>query len=496
MLATSFAILVVSIFALGVVQSFYQLAFHPLAKFPGPKFAALSRLYEFYYHIIVGGGWEDQIRYIHTSYNSPIVRIGPNEVHVNDPEYYDSIFNFSPHLDKRKGALDNLQHTPSHAQHKLRRQSLEPFFSRGNIMTLEFVIRDNIEKLCAQLKSAKESSSPTNISLLYRCLTADFITEYCFGRNQGFLDDPKGSKPFFEGYSDGFKQVSLMQEFKPWERLTAWLTLLPEPLLPPKSSKTGTFIRVLQGIRRDVQRAVTSDTKEGDRRTIFTELPKNEKLPSSEKTETIMYHTAVLLIGAGLETSGHTLETATFHLNVPENSHVLKKLKDEVTEIWPNADEEVPSWKTLEKLPYLQCVLKESLRLSLGVSARLCRINHHEAMFYKDRTIPAGSAISMSQFDLHFDSNIFPDPWTFSPDRWEGEEGKRREKYLVSFSRGSRVCIGMNLAMAELNTTLAAMIRRFDFKLFETDRRDVDYKYDYFVPFPETGDKGVRVEVL
>lgn len=54
----------------------------------------------------------------------------------------------------------------------------------------------------------------------------------------------------------------------------------------------------------------------------------------------------------------------------------------------------------------------------------------------------------------------------------------------------------MNLAMAELNTTLAAMVRRFDFKLFETDRRDVDYKFDYFVPFPETGDKGVRVKVL
>jgi hypothetical protein len=48
--------------------------------------------------------------------------------------------------------------------------------------------------------------------------------------------------------------------------------------------------------------------------------------------------------------------------------------------------------------------------------------------------------------------------------------------------------------MAELYLTLASIIHHFDMRLFETDGRDVDPKYDCFVPFPET-DRGVRVAV-
>lgn len=43
--------------------------------------------------------------------------------------------------------------------------------------------------------------------------------------------------------------------------------------------------------------------------------------------------------------------------------------------------------------------------------------------------------------------------------------------------------------------TLAAVVSRFDMTLYESDRRDVDLRYDYFVPIPETGDKGVSVKI-
>lgn len=50
--------------------------------------------------------------------------------------------------------------------------------------------------------------------------------------------------------------------------------------------------------------------------------------------------------------------------------------------------------------------------------------------------------------------------------------------------------------MAELHITLAAVVRRFNMALYESDRRDVDVKYDHFVQIPETGDKGVSVKML
>lgn len=45
---------------------------------------------------------------------------------------------------------------------------------------------------------------------------------------------------------------------------------------------------------------------------------------------------------------------------------------------------------------------------------------------------------------MHHDESIFPDSYTFKPERWvDPAERKRLEKYLVAFSKGSRQCIGM-----------------------------------------------------
>ena len=50
------------------------------------------------------------------------------------------------------------------------------------------------------------------------------------------------------------------------------------------------------------------------------------------------------------------------------------------------------------------------------------------------------------------------------------------------------------LAFAELFITIATLVRRFDFELFETTRRDVDPARDFFIPKSET-DNSVRMVV-
>jgi cytochrome P450 len=45
---------------------------------------------------------------------------------------------------------------------------------------------------------------------------------------------------------------------------------------------------------------------------------------------------------------------------------------------------------------------------------------------------------------VHTDEAIFPDPYKYNPDRWVGQgKQKQLEKYMVSFSKGSRQCLGM-----------------------------------------------------
>ncbi len=65
----------------------------------------------------------------------------------------------------------------------------------------------------------------------------------------------------------------------------------------------------------------------------------------------------------------------------------------------------------------------------------------------------------------HNNAELFPDPKTFDPSRWTvglPEEIRARERALVPFSKGSRNCVGQNLAMGEIYCTLAALFHRFD----------------------------------
>ena len=73
--------------------------------------------------------------------------------------------------------------------------------------------------------------------------------------------------------------------------------------------------------------------------------------------------------------------------------------------------------------------------------------------------------MSTSSWFIHHDPSIFPEPDVFKPERWEGEEVKELEKYLVPFSKGVRMCLGFNLGWAELRMVTAYTYRKFDLEL-------------------------------
>ncbi|KAI1159306.1 hypothetical protein F5B18DRAFT_637278 [Nemania serpens] len=70
----------------------------------------------------------------------------------------------------------------------------------------------------------------------------------------------------------------------------------------------------------------------------------------------------------------------------------------------------------------------------------------------------------------------------------------RRRRSMLSFMRGPRVCIGRDLANAEMAVVLA-MIARWDLELFKMNEEDVKLKHDYHVMCPKLESKGVRVKV-
>ena len=166
------------------------------------------------------------------------------------------------------------------------------------------------------------------------------------------------------------------------------------------------------------------------------------------------------------------------------------KLRSELQTLAPDAP-----LTALQQLPYLAAVCHEANRLSFGLTGRNARIAPDETLQYGPYILPPGTPMSMTTLCIHTDETVFPDPWTFNPDRWLGPAGKERQKYQFGFGGGSRKCLGIGLASAELTLVIAAVVR-YDMRLFETDASDVTFKHDCQVAHPKLDSKGIRAVVV
>lgn len=72
----------------------YRLIFHPLRHIPGPFLARLTYGYQMYYDVYLGGLMPRNLAKLSQKYG-PVVRIAPDRVHVNDPEFYKRFANIS-----------------------------------------------------------------------------------------------------------------------------------------------------------------------------------------------------------------------------------------------------------------------------------------------------------------------------------------------------------------------------------------------------------------
>jgi len=163
------------------------------------------------------------------------------------------------------------------------------------------------------------------------------------------------------------------------------------------------------------------------------------------------------------------------------NPNVHKRLYKELEAAIPDPSS-IPSHQVLEKLPYLNVVVKEGIRQAVGAYGRLPRVNPKADILYKDWVVPAGCAIGMSAYYILWDPEIFKDPGAFNPERWlDPSTRETLDRYYVAFGRGPRSCVGMNLAYAELYTVIATVIRRFPtLRLYETSPQDVEAIHDFF----------------
>ncbi|KAL9045863.1 MAG: hypothetical protein Q9214_001167 [Letrouitia sp. 1 TL-2023] len=309
--------------------SIYRLTSHPLAKFPGPKIAAATSWYEFYYDWWLQGQYIFEIERMHNKYG-PIVRINPEELSIHDPAAYNEIF-----VTESKRRTDNYNSflqgvgfegshllTVDHDLHRRRRKPLNPFFSRLGISRLEPVIVQSVKKLVARLELLKGSNTVVRLDHAFTALTGDVIGKVCCDDKEIFLDDPDfASWCFSNHYPIAMKHIMAAKQEK------------------------------LENDRKGTQ---ASDSISLFRHIINSDMPESER--SSER----LAKEAQILLAAGTESISRTLGYISYFILANPSLH--SRLEEELEMPMSKYPEVVPTWAELEKVPILQAIIKESLR--------------------------------------------------------------------------------------------------------------------------------------
>lgn len=123
---------------------------------------------------------------------------------------------------------------------------------------------------------------------------------------------------------------------------------------------------------------------------------------------------------------------------------------------------------------------------------RLPRIVPPSGWTFKDTYFPPGTILGCAAYSLHFDRSIFPDPYSFNPERWlDKDVADEMSKSWFAFGAGSRACIARNLATVEL---LLAVEKIAECRVLER-ARSVQCKvfiYEWF----NSRVKGEKIEVV
>ncbi|KAL5338820.1 putative cytochrome P450 [Aspergillus crustosus] len=479
----------------------YRLYFHPLARFPGPKIAAATGWFEFYHEVIRGGMYVHVIKKMHEDYG-PIIRINPWEIVINDGDYYNTVYVASNTRRTEKWTslqgtgLSAMGMTLGHEVHRRRRKYFDPFFSRLGVTQIEGVVVDEVKLLEERLVGFRNSHRTLHLEHVTAAFTGDIVTKICSEKSPEMIRHPEFGKQWHDTILTYQRQVHLFMQFP---QLIALTQAIPRSLvmrLSPGAAAFGTLHQFAHEHITEAKQDIISAEKlqQDGRSSVFRHVLASD-MPETERDTERLTREALALFGAGTATLVRSFSVMFYY--ILSNPELENQLRNELKDVMAEYPAKLPTWQELERLPYLHGTVKEGLRVSYGVMRHLARISPDEPLQYKQWTIPAGTPVGMSSHSLHTDPDTFPEPYKFRPERWFGKYDAKLNRNWVPFARGSRMCIGSNLALAEMYWVLAVLFRPGAprLELFESTEADVVPVRDYVGGVAEFGTQGLRVKV-
>ncbi|MGM0605177.1 MAG: cytochrome P450 [Halobacteriota archaeon] len=220
------------------------------------------------------------------------------------------------------------------------------------------------------------------------------------------------------------------------------------------------YRRVLSAYRDRIDSLITARRSNGtDGDDLLSILLEAEGPDGTTLSESEIRDTLITFGFAGHETTSLALTYAV--LLIATHEHVRENLDAEYERVLGRSQLDFAAVRRLE---YTDRVITEAMRLY--PPAYMIFRKATEATVIGGYRIPAGSILTLPQYQIHRDDRFYDDPAAFRPDRWTDEfEAQLPEYAYFPFGGGPRHCIGMRFATLELKVILSTLLRRFEFEL-------------------------------
>ncbi|KKY17390.1 putative benzoate 4-monooxygenase cytochrome [Phaeomoniella chlamydospora] len=470
-----------------------------LRKVPGPPSFALTR-YRLAYSAFQGHRCAT-IHELHEKYG-PVVRVTPTEISFSSLSALRTIYGAGSGFERTDfyrmfdvyGA-PNLFSFRSVRDHRERKKLLSHAYSNQMILNPHntALVEGKVAQYINFLRTEPEIASETFASLHY--FSFDTISEFMYGPEHG------GTKAMVGNQQD---RNLLYDILHPSRRRLAWFAVHFPAYTKWITTRVGLLDRLItklgllpmrrpfmySGIRSHALRAFHSMKNGGpevwkrySETTILGRLLSLQSTTGLTDMEIASECADQLL--AGIDTTSDSSMFLIWALSRPENKIYQDRLRAELlTNLTFDPTTGVPELKSALHLPYLNAVIRETLRLYAPLPTSEPRSSPVPVLI-DNHLIPAGTTVSMSPYTLHRSPHAFPSPLTFNPERWllpissppsntpitttttkptytPLPTSSPPNQYFWSFSSGGRMCIGLHLAMAEMTCLIAAIYGNFE----------------------------------
>lgn len=417
----------------------------------------------------------------------PVARVGPNDLMTASPELLSHMNGArSPYTrvawmnggTRFEVGRDHIFSTIDEDTHTKRRAKMASGYSGKENVGLEPDIDKCLEELLGLLRSRYLStptkSTPFDLGRKVQYFTLDVISLIGFGKAFGNLKADADKDGYIAASEAGMTAVRISTAFG-LRPIFQWPPI--ERLLGPSEKDKSGFGHMLGTARKMIEQRLGKPTE--GRSDMLAAFMRHGLSKEDLVTESL------LQIMAGSDTSATAIRSTMLHL--VSNPRVYKRLQAEIDAAVSSGD--VPAGpsivqdSSLRKLPYLQAVVREGLRIHPPVAhAMPKKVPAGGDSFIvegKQYFFPGGTSICYNVQALHRRKDIFgEDANEFRPERWLVEESEANKEKIAEMTRttemifgyGKYQCLGKPIAWLEISKVLFEFLRHFDWAVARPEK--------------------------